>query len=177
MALRIHGADLALCTAKYHHYLLDTPIDPLLLIARNDYLSAIRFSSFDRRPYDPPKDSIEDHGVFAEVIEQIDAYFAGDLQTFDLDLAPAGTPFQHVVWNSLCKISYGESRSYGDVARAMGRPTASRAVGGANNKNPIPIIVPCHRVIGSNGKLVGYAGGLDRKHHLLALEAGQRRAN
>lgn len=101
---------------------------------------------------------------------QLQEYFAGKRRSFDLPLAPEGTPFQQKVWKALLEIPYGETRSYGDIARNIGQEKASRAVGMANNKNPIAIIIPCHRVVGSNGKLVGYAGGLDIKKQLLNLE-------
>ena len=110
-----------------------------------------------------------------ETIRQLRAYFAGELETFDLALAPQGTPFQLAVWNRLCEIPYGETISYGELARRIGNPNASRAVGLANGSNPIPIVIPCHRVIGSNGKLTGYGGGLPIKEKLLALERRQLR--
>ena len=106
---------------------------------------------------------------------QLRAYFAGELETFDLTLAPEGTPFQQRVWDELCKIAYGETISYGELAKRIGNPNASRAVGLANGSNPIPIVIPCHRVIGSNGKLTGYGGGLPIKGKLLALEKRQLR--
>jgi methylated-DNA-[protein]-cysteine S-methyltransferase len=101
---------------------------------------------------------------------QLGEYFAGNRNTFDLPLAAVGTPFQRRVWDALRKIPYGETISYGELARRVGQPTAARAVGLANGKNPISIVVPCHRVIGSSGKLIGYGGGLGRKQTLLALE-------
>ena len=110
-----------------------------------------------------------------EALRQLRAYFAGDLEGFDLQLAPDGTPFQQKVWKALCKIPYGETISYGELAKRIGNPNASRAVGLANGSNPIPIIIPCHRVIGSNGKLTGYGGGLPIKEKLLALEKRQLR--
>ena len=108
-------------------------------------------------------------------IRQLRAYFAGELETFDLPLAPQGTPFQLGVWRRLCEIPYGQTISYGELARRLGNPNASRAVGLANGSNPIPIVIPCHRVIGSNGKLTGYGGGLPIKEKLLALERRQLR--
>jgi methylated-DNA-[protein]-cysteine S-methyltransferase len=110
-----------------------------------------------------------------ETIRQLQAYFAGELENFNLPLAPEGTPFQKEVWQRLCDISYGQTISYGELARRIGNPKASRAVGLANGSNPIPIVIPCHRVIGSNGKLTGYGGGLPIKEKLLALERHQRR--
>jgi methylated-DNA-[protein]-cysteine S-methyltransferase len=113
----------------------------------------------------------EEQPVVRETLRQLTEYFAGDRMEFDLPLAPAGTEFQRAVWNALVKIPYGETCSYSDLARAIGRPAAVRAVGAANGSNPIAIIVPCHRVIGSSGKLVGYGGGLPMKRMLLDLEA------
>jgi len=107
---------------------------------------------------------------FAEALRQLRAYFAGDLHTFSLALAPAGTPFQRRVWDALLEIPYGATASYRDIAIAIGKPSAVRAVGLANGRNPIPIIIPCHRVIGSDGSLTGYGGGLDVKRFLLELE-------
>lgn len=110
-----------------------------------------------------------------ETVRQLLAYFAGELEAFDLPLVPQGTPFQLAVWKRLCEIPYGETISYGELARRVGNPNASRAVGLANGSNPIPIVIPCHRVIGSNGKLTGYGGGLPIKEKLLALERRQLR--
>jgi len=106
----------------------------------------------------------------AKAEEQLQAYFAGDLREFDLPLAPGGTPWQQEVWSILTKIPFAETRSYGEVARAAGNPRASRAVGSANNRNPIAVIIPCHRVIGADGSLTGYGGGLDLKEQLLRHE-------
>ena len=108
--------------------------------------------------------------LLKEAIKQLNEYFEGKRSTFDLPLEPGGTEVQNKVWNALKEIPCGDTRSYGEIARIIGNEKASRAVGMANNKNPIPIIVPCHRVIGANGKLVGYAGGLDIKEKLLNLE-------
>jgi methylated-DNA-[protein]-cysteine S-methyltransferase len=112
---------------------------------------------------------------FAEAKRQLAAYFAGELTVFDLPLAPQGTDFQRRVWEELTRIPYGVTLSYGELARRIGQPGSSRAVGLANGRNPISIIVPCHRVIGANGKLVGYGGGLPRKEALLAHEAALSR--
>jgi O-6-methylguanine DNA methyltransferase len=101
---------------------------------------------------------------------QLGEYFAGRRRSFDLPLAPRGSAFQRAVWDELARVPYGRTVSYGELAERMGRPGASRAVGGANNKNPLPIVVPCHRVIGADGSLTGYGGGLDKKRALLALE-------
>ena len=114
----------------------------------------------------------QENGVENEGVRQVLEYFAGTRREFSLPLSPRGTPFQLRVWRALTEIPYGETRTYGDIARAIGAPGAARAVGGANNKNPIAIIVPCHRVVGANGALTGYAGGLDKKDFLLELERG-----
>jgi methylated-DNA-[protein]-cysteine S-methyltransferase len=112
------------------------------------------------------------HPLLAEAERQLLAYFAGDLRDFDLPLDMAGTPFQQRVWRALLKIPYGRTRSYSEIARGIGAPSAVRAVGAANGANPIAIVVPCHRVIGASGSLVGYGGGLPLKQRLLALERG-----
>ena len=111
----------------------------------------------------------------ADAVRQLKAYFAGELENFDLSLSPQGTPFQQKVWSELQKIPYGKTISYGELARRIGNPKASRAVGLANGSNPISIVIPCHRVIGANGKLTGYGGGLPIKEKLLALERRQLR--
>jgi methylated-DNA-[protein]-cysteine S-methyltransferase len=113
---------------------------------------------------------VEDAGPFREVVRQLKAYFDGQLKAFDLPLAPQGTEFQRQVWRALQTIPYGRTKSYGEIARRLGRPEASRAVGAANGQNPIPVIIPCHRVIGADGSLTGFGGGLPIKRKLLALE-------
>jgi methylated-DNA-[protein]-cysteine S-methyltransferase len=118
----------------------------------------------------PAASGAADDPVLAEAARQLRAFFAGELTTFDLPLAPAGTPFQRAVWDALRAIPFGETRSYRDVAVGLGAPSAVRAVGAANGKNPLAIVVPCHRVVGSSGALTGYAGGLARKRWLLAHE-------
>ena len=146
-----------------------SPIGPLLLVGDNSELSQIQFATNSRSP-SPQPDWTDNPAAFVEPIRQLRAYFAGDLETFDLALSPQGTPFQQTVWNELCKIPYGQTISYGDLARRIGQPSASRAVGLANGRNPVAIVVPCHRVIGADGSLTGYGGGMDRKRFLLALE-------
>lgn len=111
--------------------------------------------------------------VLAQAAAQLAEYFAGQRQSFTVPLAPRGTPFQQEVWRALCAIPYGQTRSYGQLAAALGRPSAARAVGGACRRNPIWLMIPCHRVVGASGSLTGYAGGLERKKALLALEQGQ----
>ncbi|WP_421282253.1 methylated-DNA--[protein]-cysteine S-methyltransferase [Aeromonas taiwanensis] len=122
------------------------------------------------RPLPDMRDWLQDGEALAPFLAEFEAYFAGRLQRFTLPLAARGTAFQQAVWRALCDIPYGETRSYGDIARAIGKPSAVRAVGAANGRNPLSIIVPCHRVIGQNGSLTGYAGGLPIKQALLALE-------
>lgn len=118
-----------------------------------------------------PSDALrEDTERTADLARQLDEYFAGERETFDLELAPEGTAFQRAVWDRLCAIPPGETRSYGDLARELDKPKAFRAVGQANGRNPIPIVIPCHRVIAADGTLGGYSSGLDRKRRLLALE-------
>ena len=159
-------------SAKFTQF--DSPLGPLLLVADASGLRQVNFTRNGRNaPANPGWR--EDASAFAEPIRQLGAYFAGELQDFDLKLTPQGTPFQQEVWAELCKIPYGETISYGELARRVGNPNASRAVGLANGSNPIPIIIPCHRVIGSNGKLTGYGGGLPIKEKLLALERRQLR--
>lgn len=113
---------------------------------------------------------LDANGRAAHVRAQLDEYFAGTRRAFDLELAPHGTAFQLRVWRALCEIPFGVVRSYGDVARAIGQPTATRAIGQANGRNPVAIVIPCHRVIATGGAIGGYTGGLERKHRLLALE-------
>jgi len=151
----------------YRH--LDSPVGRLLLAGENDALKLISFPK-DRYARSAEPDWQRDDGPFRETVRQLEAYFAGELTDFDLPLSPSGTPFQLSVWQALRTIPYGETWSYGQLAKAIGRPTASRAVGAANGANPLPIVVPCHRVIGSTGKLTGFGGGLPIKAALLALE-------
>lgn len=148
---------------------IDSPVGPLTLAGTDGFLTALYMEPQRHRP--PPESFGEpDREPFTEVIRQLDEYFAGGRTEFDLPLRPAGTPFQRTVWAALREIPYGETISYGQLADRIGKPTASRAVGLANGKNPIGIIVPCHRVVGANGSLTGYGGGLERKRHLLDFE-------
>ena len=153
---------------------LSSPIGSLLLAADNNGLREITFPK-KGAPASPQPAWIENSSAFIDPIRQLRAYFAGELESFDLPLAPQGTPFQQKVWDELLNIPYGETISYGQLAKHIGNPNASRAVGLANGSNPIPIIIPCHRVIGSNGRLTGYGGGLPIKEKLLALERRQLR--
>jgi|SRR6185437_14567318 len=146
---------------------LDTPIGPLRLLAGESALSAILF------PEQATPDAARDgagHPVLQRARAQLADYFAGRLQRFDLPLAPQGTAFQREVWRALAAIPFGGTCSYADIARRLGRPTSSRAVGASNGRNPLPIVVPCHRVIGADGSLTGYAGGLASKEWLLRHE-------
>jgi methylated-DNA-[protein]-cysteine S-methyltransferase len=153
---------------------VESPLGPLLLVADPAGLRSIEFVTGNRpvRIHPQWRENMEQ---LREPIRQLRAYFSGQLEAFDLPLEPQGTPFQLAVWRRLCEIPYGETISYGELARRLGNPKASRAVGLANGTNPIPIVIPCHRVIGSNGKLTGYGGGLDIKEKLLALERRQLR--
>ena len=153
---------------------LESPIGTLLISGDAGGLQQILFSS-NGSPARPEPNWQESPSAMAEVARQLRAYFGGVLENFDLSLAPQGTPFQQKVWSELQKIPYGDTISYGELARRIGNSNASRAVGLANGSNPIPIVIPCHRVIGSNGKLTGYGGGLPIKEKLLALEKRQLR--
>ncbi len=148
---------------------LDSPLGPVLVAGDAAGLRHISFLA-GTRALEPPAGWARDEAPLAEALRQLRAYFAGVRRAFDLPLAPRGTAFQQRVWRALCEIPYGETISYGELARRIGRPSASRAVGAANGRNPLPIVVPCHRVIGSTGRLTGYAGGLHLKEGLLALE-------
>jgi len=151
---------------------IESPIGPLVLAGGSAGLTGIRFGKgIAARDAEPSW--VRDETPFREAVAQLRAYFAGERRDFDLALDPRGTPFQRRVWNELCRIPYGETISYGELARRVQSPRAARAVGLANGQNPLPIVVPCHRVIGAGGDLVGYGGGLDIKDKLLALERGQ----
>jgi methylated-DNA-[protein]-cysteine S-methyltransferase len=156
---------------RYTHW--DGLLGTMLLAANERGLRSINFAA-SKRAERPQADWREDRAFFSETIRQLRAYFEGELREFNLPLAPEGTEFQMRVWQNLREIPYGETISYGQLATRLGNPKASRAVGLANGTNPIPIIIPCHRVIGSDGSLVGYGGGLENKKILLALESRQR---
>jgi methylated-DNA-[protein]-cysteine S-methyltransferase len=145
--------------------MFDAPFGRLALCARGDQLVCLNLPN-----HPVPDGRVEKTPVLAATAAQLREYFAGTRTTFDLPLAPEGTPFQKLVWDQLLEIPYGVTRSYGEVARAIGRPAASRAVGAANGKNPIAIIIPCHRVIGADGTLTGYGGGMPTKQWLLEHE-------
>ncbi|AKB23188.1 methylated-DNA--[protein]-cysteine S-methyltransferase [Methanosarcina sp. WH1] len=152
-----------------YYHIVESPIGPILLAGDEDGLKYVNFLK-GKTKIEVPDGWVENEDFFSEISRQLEAYFAGKLKSFEVKLAPEGTEFQKSVWRSLCEISYGETRTYGEIAKIIGNPKASRAVGFANNRNPISIIVPCHRVIGANGKLTGYASGLDIKEFLLKLE-------
>ncbi len=142
-----------------------SPLAPMVIIADDEALLSLEFGSTEARDRNP---------IIDRVRIQLDEYWEGRRTEFSVPLNAVGTPFQMSVWQALLTIPYGETRSYGRIAAQIGNPKASRAVGMANNRNPISIIIPCHRVIGSDGRLVGYGGGLDKKEWLLAFEAAHR---
>lgn len=145
---------------------LESPIGPLTLTEEDGALIRL---DFGKKGQAGPETTL-----LAEAKKQLEQYFSGTLRSFTLPLRPEGTPFQQKVWAALLQIPWGETRTYGQVAAMIGQPKACRAVGMANNRNPLPIFIPCHRVIGANGQLTGYAGGLSAKEHLLFLEQGGR---
>jgi methylated-DNA-[protein]-cysteine S-methyltransferase len=150
---------------------MSSPVGDLRIVEHDGAISQIEFSPFRDADGRPKGDRDDDHPVLVEARRQLTAYFDRDLKEFDLPLAPVGSDFQQRVWEQLRGIGYGETASYGEIAARLGMTSAaSRAVGLANGRNPIPIVIPCHRVIGANGTLTGYAGGLERKQSLLTLE-------
>ncbi|MDT0436137.1 MULTISPECIES: methylated-DNA--[protein]-cysteine S-methyltransferase [Streptomyces] len=153
------------------HTVMDSPYGALTLVADDGVLCGLYMTEQRHRP---PEENFgpRDDTPFAATEEQLAAYFAGELTEFTVPLRLHGTPFQRTVWEQLLAIPYGETRSYGQLADALGNPQASRAVGLANGKNPVSIIVPCHRVVGASGSLTGYGGGLSRKQQLLDFESG-----
>jgi methylated-DNA-[protein]-cysteine S-methyltransferase len=153
----------------YYDYFETGLIGTLTLVADEDGLRRIDFEKANR-PITIQDGWKENPGFFAPLKAQLRAYFKGALKQFDIPLAPVGTPFQLRVWQALRTIAYGELVSYKAIAQAVGNPKAVRAVGGANGRNPIPILIPCHRVIGSNGSLTGFGGGLTTKQRLIDLE-------
>lgn len=148
----------------------DSPIGPLLLECSGGALTRLHFQD-GPRPGRPSPGAVHSRAPFAAVLAQLEEYFAGTRQAFDLPLAPAGTGFQRATWRALCEIPYGTTHSYGEVARALGKPGAMRAVGQACGANPIAVIIPCHRVLAGGGAIGGFGGGLPIKRRLLALEA------
>ena len=152
---------------KYRY--IKSPIGSLLLAGDDEGLKFVGFPE-GKGQIQPQSDWKKDERAFKDVKKQLDEYFTGKRKTFDLKLAPSGTAFQREVLTALQRIPYGETRSYQDIAAGVGRPRAVRAVGAANGRNPLPIIIPCHRVIGTNGSLTGFGGGLPVKQYLLDLE-------
>jgi methylated-DNA-[protein]-cysteine S-methyltransferase len=158
-----------------HYRTIDSPIGPLTLAGHGSVLTNLRMVD---QTYEPSRTGWSlDQEAFSDAAEQLDAYFAGERTDFDVELDLRGTEFQQRVWKALLTIPYGETRSYGEIAEQVGAPGAARAVGLANGRNPIAIIVPCHRVVGASGQLTGYGGGLDRKLALLELEKHRASVN
>jgi len=158
-----------------HYRTIDSPIGLLTLAGRGSVLTNLRMVD---QTYEPSHAGwARDPAVFSDAVEQLNAYFAGELADFDIELDLRGTEFQQRVWKALLTIPYGETRSYGEIAAQVGAPGSARAVGLANGHNPIAIVVPCHRVIGADGSLTGYGGGLDRKRTLLELEKKRASVN
>jgi len=156
------------------HAVIDSMLGPLTIVAEDGQIRCLYMDLQRHRPDDrelgEPDQGGRDVEPFKAAADQLDAYFAGERTTFDLPLAARGSDFQQRVWAALLGIPYGATESYGDLAQRIGSPGAARAVGLANGKNPIGIVIPCHRVVGSNGSLTGYGGGLDRKRQLVDLE-------
>jgi methylated-DNA-[protein]-cysteine S-methyltransferase len=159
-----------MATPAINYSYVDSPVGRLLLAGDADGLLLVSFPT-GRRPREPSASWTRDDGVFAEAIAQLRSYFAGERVEFSVPLQPCGTPFQERVWAALRKVPFGATISYGELARRIGQPSAARAVGAANGANPLPIIVPCHRVIGTDHGLTGFGGGLDTKRFLLTHEA------
>lgn len=175
------GAEVAVYAAR-----LSTPIgslwlfgtrDGLLTLALPNETGAAAEARVRRRLGRARITVVEDEAAHDAALAQLADYFSGARRSFDLPLAPRGTPFQRLVWRAVAAIPFGETRSYGAIARAIGRPAAARAVGAANGANPLPLVIPCHRVVGANGAPVGYGGGLETKLRLLALERRYRTAD
>lgn len=158
-------------TTQYAFKLIASPVGTLRLVASDKGLAGVWFER-SRPERVRPRGDVENarHPVLVEAERQLREYFAGRRQTFDLKLDFVGTPFQRTVWKALLTIPFGQTRSYGQIAKQVGRPSASRAVGAANGRNPVSIVAPCHRVVGSTGALTGFGGGLDVKERLLRLE-------
>ncbi len=157
------------------HTVLDSPLGPLTVVVEDDHLVGLYVEqglakALERSAVLGEPSAPEDVPLLQAVADQLAAYFRGELTDFDLPVAAAGTPFQQRVWDALRQIPYGETRSYGQLAAEVGSPAASRAVGAANGRNPVSIVVPCHRVVGSSGRLTGYSGGLSTKEMLLTHE-------
>lgn len=143
-----------------------SPLGEVLVEAQDGALTTVHFAPFTT----PPGEPSPDEPLLQQAVRELGEYFAGERTSFDVPVGPLGTPFQQAVWAELQRIPYGETATYGELARRMGAPGAVRAVGSANGRNPVAVLVPCHRVIGSDGNLRGYAGGVERKRALLAIE-------
>jgi len=156
------------------HATIDSPVGPLLVAGTAEAVHVVAFVSGARARQADPAWMPDVSGVLRPMRDELDAYFTGRLRAFTVPLAPAGTPFQQRVWAELCRIPYGETISYQELARRIDQPKAVRAVGLANGANPMAIVVPCHRVIGANGSLTGYGGGIGIKKALLDLESGEQ---
>ncbi|MDV3220434.1 methylated-DNA--[protein]-cysteine S-methyltransferase [Intrasporangium sp.] len=158
---------------RSRHVVVPSPIGDLTVVARDGAITHLLMDAAKYRPTDPEvfgEAGSRHEEPFSAAIAQLEAYFAGELRDFDLPLAPRGDDFQQRVWGLLRTIPYGETRTYGDLAVTLGDRNLAQAVGTANGRNPIAVVIPCHRVIGGDGSLVGYAGGLERKRFLLGLE-------
>ncbi len=157
-----------------NHIQLDSVVGPLTLVAEDEAIVGLYMNLQRHRPDDDTLGELDPRGRTADLFDaaaaQLDAYFAGELTRFDLPLAPRGSDFQQRVWAALQEIPYGQTESYGELAARIGSPGGARAVGLANGRNPIGIVIPCHRVVGADGSLTGYGGGVDRKKRLLDLE-------
>jgi len=147
-----------------HYAVMNTTVGPVTVASTDRGLAAVHFGN------SVPSGAVVDNSANREIVKQLSEYFEGKRTRFELPLDVEGTPFQKSVWNELLRIPYGETRSYGDIAKALGKPAAARAVGMANHNNPVAIVIPCHRVVGQNGSLTGYAGGLHLKEQLLSIE-------
>lgn len=147
-----------------HYAVMNTTVGPVTVASTDRGLAAVQFGN------SVPNGAVVDNSANREIVKQLSEYFEGKRTRFELPLDVEGTPFQKSVWNELLRIPYGETRSYGDIAKALGKPAAARAVGMANHNNPVAIVIPCHRVVGQNGSLTGYAGGLQLKEQLLSIE-------
>lgn len=157
------------------HVTIESPLGPLTLVAEGDALVGVYMAGQAHRPPDERlgEPAADDDATLAAATAELREYFAGERTAFTVPLRPVGTDFQHAVWDAIATIPYGETASYAELAQQIGRPLAVRAVGAAVGRNPVTVVVPCHRVIGSAGALTGYAGGLDRKRTLLTLERAE----
>jgi methylated-DNA-[protein]-cysteine S-methyltransferase len=151
-----------------HYAVMDSPMGPVTVASTGKGIASIHFGN------SVPSGGLTDPSANHQTVEQLTEYFEGKRTQFDLPLDVEGTPFQKAVWTQLLRIPYGETRTYGEIAKAIGRPGAARAVGMANHENPIAVVIPCHRVIGRDGSLTGYAGGVQLKAQLLSIERRHR---